>query len=190
MGKTIRIPRTTAMFVTGLGRILREEFGFKIVEHEHWTFKHVGDWETCGSPGACPIHGVSSENYARATRSAEEAYPNDWHAQWMSAENSFIPCYAFRMNAYIGTGQARRAGLGSPVGRPKLDLRVRIEQNYWEIGQTTYILQVWVREEDGTIHKGEFGLLDDGRSYRTDKQPPDSPPRKIAFWRRPDEVLA
>ena len=193
MGKTIRIPRTTAVFVTGLGRILREEFGFKIVEHEHWTFKHVGEWTECGSPGECPVHGISDKSFELALREAEKHDPTPCEVNWHiyhRAENSFVPCYAFRRNAYIGAGQARRAGLGNPVGLPKLDLRVRIQQDYWEIGSTLHQIQIWIREEDGNIQKGEFGLLEDGRPYRTVKELPDGPPRKIAFWRSADEVLA
>lgn len=63
MAKPIRIPRTTAMFVTGLGRILREHLGLFITEHEHWTFEHVGEWSECGSKGHCVDHGVSVKAY-------------------------------------------------------------------------------------------------------------------------------
>jgi hypothetical protein len=192
VGKTIRIPRTTALFVTGLSRILREEFGFKITEHEHWTFRQVGQWETCGSPGACPVHGISKEAYEVADRSAYEAYPDDEHARWHHAEMFYVPCYEFKNGAYIGIGQSQAVVVGR--GRFKLDLRVRIEQSCWTAmpsnGDMTYIVQVWVRDEDGNIQNGEFGLHDDGQPYRTENELPDNPPRKIAFWRSAEEALA
>lgn len=45
-GEKIRVPRTTAKFVTILGRVLREHLKLTVTEHEQWEFELVANWST------------------------------------------------------------------------------------------------------------------------------------------------
>lgn len=174
MGKTfIRVPRTTSMFVTALGRILRERFGLQITQHEHWTFEHVGEWTVCGSPGECYRHDTS-----------RKFLDEEGEVSPLSIEEYFYDCYEYTLNAYLGVGQAKVRG-------KQVELRVRIEQSHSDALGELFTMRVWVQDHEGTVTKGEFGLFENGAPYPTDKSMPDLPPDRIAFWRRAeDEVTA
>lgn len=179
MAKTIiRVPRTTAMFVTGLGRILREHFGLSITEHEHWTFEHVAQWLKCGSPGECSVHGMSDKFRAQLIK-------QEGPGPWFDYDHSYVPCH-YHLAAYIGTGQVE-------VRHQKVDLRVRIEQSrvdYLPPDECVFVVHIWIRDAAGNITKGAFGLLDDGRPYVADDEVvPDQPPRRLAFWRQAEEAM-
>lgn len=180
MAKTIiRIPRTTALFVTGLGRALRDHLGFSITEHEHWTFEHVAKWSQCGSKGHCIDHGISDKAYAEFVKQEGTGPWPDYDHHY----SYFYPCYAYQMSVYLATGQARVRG-------KVIELRVRIEESradYMDPDEAYYIARIWVCDEAGTVTKGEFGLHNNG-AFATNESMPNQPPRRIAFSCQNEEV--
>lgn len=171
MGNPIRIPRTTARFITGLASILRDELGLVITEHEHWTFDHRAKREECSSPGICGMHGVSEENMAKIYR---EHGPGPWRDYDHSC---VMPCQPYVLDVYLGVG-------GAQVRGEKVKLRARIECTYWAgIGRQDYDVQLWVRSAAGTITSGRYEFSDNGRPYPSPGAAEALPPRRIAFWR-------
>ena len=166
--KTIRIPRTTARFVTGLAGILRDQLGLRVTEHEHWTFEQVADWEECGAKGKCSQHGYS------------ERYQADLDKRGLQ-EGTFNPvgngpCYQYDISVYLATGQAR-------VDGKKVELRAHIKETHSDTLGDLCRVRIWVQNDGGEIQKGVYSLREDGRPYLTEELIPDYPPNRIVFWR-------
>lgn len=177
VSKTIRVPRTTAMFITGLAHVLRTHFGMDVTEHEHWTFEQVGQWVECFYPGECGDHGVSKK--ARAKRLKEEG-----PGPWPDYDRSYFgPCLSpYVMSSYTGIGQVK-------IGyRNIVELRTVIEKTEQSHFGDNYIAQVWARYPDGTIKRGTFMLLDNGQSatFDVEGKTRENPPNRLAFWRSPE----
>lgn len=180
MSRQIRIPRTTAAFVRGLGSILREHFKLQIDVHEHWEFEHAAQWEECGDRGECSFHGYS----ARYRSELEEQGRRESVLNPVGKG----PCYPYTMNVYLASGQAGFRG-------SKLEIRARIMETRWEVMHRaedelgeSLVVQVWVLE-NGKIRRGVLGLMRDGTYYLMQEwliserklRCPLLPPRKIGF---------
>lgn len=174
--RTIRIPRTTAMFVTSLWRILRCHFGLPITQHEHWTFELDEEWSECGStPGECLKHGMSPKFRTHLIETGEID-------SWLEAA-ALNPCpYQWHFSRYLGFGQAQVVG-------QTVDLRVHIQQSrieYDPLDALDFVVTLWVRDATGYIVKGVFGFFNDGRPYVVDSvDVPDRPTGRLAFKRQP-----
>ena len=177
--KAIRVPRTTALFITGLARILREHLHLQITEHECWTFEQVAGWEECSARGECNYHGFSDEFVARMEQ--------DHSDQVRFMDSWTYSCDAYNISVYLGTGKVQVAGR-------EMNLRVRIEEVEHRVYGYLYEVRIWLRNKGGEIQKGVFGLEENGDPYPLEKSVEDQPPRKIAFWKDPasiaEEVVA
>lgn len=144
------------MWVVGLHRIIREHFDLKVSVHEHWEFEQVADYEICGRPGKCTLHGVQAD---------------------CSPQEAFLQCYEFHNQIYLGVGDLHAQGV-------KYQLRVRIEHTRWDIGGDLDTIQIWIQDEDGVIRRGVFMLMPvRGEPIDAERECPERPPSKIDFWR-------
>jgi hypothetical protein len=168
VSKEIRIPSTTAMFVTNLGQILRQNFSLKVNVHEHWTFEQVAKWEECLQKGACLTHGISDELQAKL-----DANPGDQSLWWSDCH------YPYKIEVYLGEGRLRVSGKA-------VEIRVRIESIHNDGMGDMYTAQVWVHVEGQKVQKGHFYLENNGKPWVLVEPMPDLPPDKIAFWREPE----
>lgn len=177
MGKKIRVPSTTAQFVIALSKILRDHLGINIAEHEHWEFEKVADWET----------------YPRARKPDEDAPDNE-----LSDYYYLTSRVDWQHDCYLGVGSAKARDINkeTPFKPEKIDIRVRLQKNYWAaLGYKDYFywwISIWVCFPNGDIRKATYtywndsGDLYEDEEYRT----PASPPRKIAFWRESESEAA
>jgi hypothetical protein len=168
MSKTseIRIPRTTAMFVTNLGQILREIFELNVTVHEQWTFESVANWEECLERGKCAVHGYSDE-YQKLL----DENPSD-QALWMNCCQ-----FPYEMEVYLGKAKLQASGKG-------VEVRTRIEVIQNAAMGNLYIARVWVKVEGQKVQKGHFYLEASGEPWINPDPMPDAPPDKIAFWHK------
>lgn len=164
----IRIPRTTAMFVTNLSQILREDFGLRVTVHEQWTFVKVASWEECLQKGECHPHGTSEEFEAR-----KEANPDDQSLWWADCH------YPYKIDVYLAEGSLR-------AGADAVEVRVRITATQNDAFGDMFEAEVWVKVGECPIQSGSFWLDMplDHMSLRRDEPMPDYPPDRIAFWRK------
>lgn len=156
MPKPFRVPRTTSMWVVGLHQIIRQHFDLKVTKHEHWEFEQVADFEICGRPGKCTLHGINSDIEFE--------------------ESMFLPCYEFHTQVYLGVGDMLVRG-------KKYQLRVHIDHTHWDVGGDMDTIQIWIQDHEGNILRGVFMLMTGtGEPFDAEQDCPERPPSKIDFW--------
>ena len=168
MSKEIRIPETTVQLVQILGTILRDhlKISFYGDRTECWTFKHIVNWQ---------IRGDEPGPYA--------SYDEWWNYMfYLNPEHE--------MSVYLGSGYCH--AFSSEHRVKKMELRVRCEHSRWiATSLRAWNIQIWMKFEGKTVKRHQFrchlGYGSDRRIYEEDASSiPMHPPKKIAFWRKPE----
>lgn len=162
--KKIRVPATTVQLIQILGTILREHIKLRPLDTECWTFEHVAKWGIYGKKPGPEAGLVEWSEY--------QLYENPVHA----------------MQTYLGYGHYIEE-----EGK-RLDLRVRCEHTTW-VGASLrdWHFQIWIKFPGGSTKQYHYRCdlgYGDSRDISPveDSQMPHDPPRKIAFWRRQEEM--
>ena len=129
----IRVPRTTAMFVRVLGLILRDHLKLELKEHEHWTFEHVGNWESGGRRAS------SIQKYPADTKNNEQQLI-DWLELVTRSE--------FECSCWVGQGEAKPYKFGVRIERT--------EANFLAYYNVLYMIAIWLKDESGCIKEYYF----------------------------------
>jgi hypothetical protein len=173
---SIRFTRAISTIYTGLGHILRQQFGLQITACEEWTLNLVNEWDQCSDRGNCSWH--KSQRYeSRLSR----AWASERTSEAMSLEMSL--CEPWHMSVYTGSGRVE-------VAARRADLRVHIERTRSDVFGDLFMVNIWIRLADNSVIKGRFGLHKDGLSYAKpdDQTCPDLPPSSLAFSRQAVEA--
>ncbi len=160
-GEVIRVPRTTALFINGLGRILRDELGYPVFIEESWTFEHTAQWEECGRKSQCSLH-----------NNTEQCIDHDYEKC-----QCFMPCYEYRHDVYMGEGFFFATG-------HRVEVRCRISLTHWDAGGDLIDIELWVQDKDGPVQSKLFSIGFDGRPRAEAEKPTLAfPPNRFAFWK-------
>jgi len=169
MSKKIRVPATTVQLVQILGVILREHLKIPIDEEgsECWTFEHVVDWDI----------------------QIREPGPKASHAEWCSYQYRVeLGRPEHEMSVYLGAGYCHV--FNPEQGVKRLELRVRCEHSIWVTASLRmWDFQIWGKFDGEPVWRNHFSC---SLGYGTDRDilpetlaaVPQSPPKKIAFWRK------
>lgn len=156
----IRVPRTTAAFIIGLGRILREELGYPAYIEECWTFEHTAQWEACGRRGRCTIHGTDQCD--------ETGHYDECQCS--------LPCYEYRHDIYMGKGFFHSKG--------RVEVCCRISVTHWDAGGDLIDVELWLQDERSPVRALRFSVRSSGNFWAdTKKSPAPLPPNRFAFWK-------